>query len=220
MHSRICLIFPFKLSFFSIVNIIPSVTDFAKQVKNEEDTIQVLVKMGVIKAVEDEVCIEVDCGGRMGLKNRKTMLRKLKCNRCRAYESHFTNTFFDGTKKEIHTILYLAIMWLNRLSIGQVLAFTKNMSNKSITNYYSQFNQLVANMIDEIEIVLDGEDVEVEIDKSKFAKRKYHQGHHVGTKDWVFGGTEKLSPAGELKKRYFAVIVCYKPWYWRDLHPS
>ena len=56
-----------------------------------------LVEKCVIKAVEDKVCIEVDCGGRMGLKSRKVTLQQLKYNRCRACRSRFANTLFEGT---------------------------------------------------------------------------------------------------------------------------
>ena len=104
-------------------------------------------------------------------------------------------------------ILYLAIFWLNKLSVGQVMGFVKKMSNETVTNYFGHFRQLVTNMIDKTKLVLGGEGVEVEINESKFSKRKYHRGHRVGTKDWVFGGIEKLLCPGEIKKRYFAVIM-------------
>ena len=55
--------------------------------------------------------------------------------------------------------------------------------------------------------MIGGPGVEVEIDESKFAKRKYHRVHRVGTKDWALGGIEKLTRPNELKKRYFTVIV-------------
>ena len=186
---------------------IPSITAFANVIRNEEDAIQMLVDNDVIKAVEDEYCIELDCGGRMGLKDRNRSFRQLKCNSCRSCRSRFAGTFFDGAKIEIHMILYLAIFWLCKMSVGQVMTYVKKMSNETVTNYYGHFRQLVANMIDETKLVLGGEGVEVEIDESKFAKRKYHRGHRVGTKDWVFGGIEKLLRPGEIKKRYFAVIV-------------
>jgi hypothetical protein len=70
MHFlRACLIFPLELSFSIMLNI-PSITEFAKKFKNKEDAIKLLIEMGVIKAVEDKVCIEVDCGERMGLCHR------------------------------------------------------------------------------------------------------------------------------------------------------
>ena len=44
-------------------------------------------------------------------------------------------------------------------------------------------------------------EVEVEIDKSKFGKRKYHKGHKVEGQ-LVFGGREKY-----IKSKYFMIPV-------------
>ena len=43
-----------------------------------------------------------------------------------------------------------------------------------------------------------GKDVVVEIDESKFSKRKYNVGHRV-TGGWVFGGREKNDKTKILK---------------------
>jgi hypothetical protein len=56
-------------------------------------------------------------------------------------------------------------------------------------------------MIVETDMMVGGPGIEVEIDESKFAKRKYHQGHRMGMKDWVFGRIEKALRPGELKRR-------------------
>ena len=48
---------------------------------------------------------------------------------------------------------------------------------------------------------IGGEGVEVEIDESKFGKRKYHKGHRVEGQ-WVFGGREKKD-----KSKIFMVPV-------------
>ena len=46
---------------------------------------------------------------------------------------------------------------------------------------------------------IGGNGIEVEIDESKFGKRKYHQGHRVEGQ-WVFGGQEKYN------KKQFSMI--------------
>ena len=58
-------------------------------------------------------------------------------------------------------------------------------------------------MIDDIypqKQIIGGEGIEVQIDESKFAKRKYHQGHRAGYSSWVFRGINK-------NKNRFAVVV-------------
>lgn len=47
----------------------------------------------------------------------------------------------------------------------------------------------------------DGERIVVEIDESKFGKRKYHRGHHVEGV-WVIGGVEKTD-----ERKAFLVVV-------------
>ena len=152
---------------------IPSITQFALEVKNEADAIAYLVQHGVIKPIKEEYCIEEDCGGKMGIKNKR--LRQLKCNHCRSRQSRFANNFFDGAKIEIHIILYLSIMWLPRCAVKQVLTFSKKILNATVCNYYSHFYQLAANMIDDLKAKIGGPGIKVEVDESKFAKRKYHR---------------------------------------------
>ena len=38
---------------------------------------------------------------------------------------------------------------------------------------------------------IGGPGIIVELDESKFAKRKFNQGHRVVNQDWVFGGVER-----------------------------
>ncbi len=126
---------------------IPSITNFAQDVTNEDDAIYWLVSMGVIKPLKEEVCIVVGCSGRMSIKNKKASYQQLRCNKCHAARSRFANTFFDISKIKIHKIMYLGIMWLNKCSVGQALSFNKKTGNETICNYYCHFCQLVANMI-------------------------------------------------------------------------
>ena len=73
-------------------------------VHNKETAISWHVSVIVIKSSGEEqdcIDIEVDCGGRMSIKEKGKSLRQLKCR------SSFANTFIDGAKIELHTILYL-----------------------------------------------------------------------------------------------------------------
>ena len=151
---------------------IPSLPEFAQQVSNEVEAIQWLSDYGVIKPLSDEICHEIDCGGRMSIKDKTKSWRQLKCNRCRAARRRFGHTFFDGAKIDIHTILYLGIMWMTNCTVKTAVTFSK-LSQDTVTNYYGHFRQLVANMIDETQLKIGGPGIEVEIDESKFSKRKY-----------------------------------------------
>ena len=74
-------------------------------------------------------------------------------------------------------------------------------SSATITHFAGLFRQLVANEVEEDEGQIGGENVIVEIDESKFGKRKYHRGHHVEGV-WVIGGVER-----SVERRVFAEIV-------------
>ena len=63
--------------------------------------------------------------------------------------------------------------------------------NGSIAGRYMQYTrQMCIETIEESSNsnTIGGEDREVQIDESKFAKRKYHRGSRVGDKRWVFAG--------------------------------
>jgi hypothetical protein len=56
---------------------------------------------------------------------------------------------------------------------------------------------------------IGGPGIIVEIDESKFGKRKYHRGHRMEG-NWVFGGIEKLTDPGTGKNyagKVFAMVV-------------
>ena len=63
------------------------------------------------------------------------------------------------------------------------------------------FRQLCADDVSMNDAVIGGEGIVVEIDKSKFGKRKYNRGHAVEGV-WVFGGVERTE-----ERRCFAVPV-------------
>ena len=75
-------------------------------------------------------------------------------------------------------------------------------SSSTLADYGRYARQLVINAIDETKEVIGGPEVIVEVDESKFSRRKYHRGHHVASKKWVFGGIERTP-----ESRFFAIVV-------------
>ena len=72
-------------------------------------------------------------------------------------------------------------------------------SNQTAVDYFERLEDLVSLMIDNQNCKIGGPGVIVEIDESKFGKRKYHRGHRVvGT--WVIGGFERIN-----EKSIFAI---------------
>ena len=120
----------------------------------------------------------------MLIKDKTKSWRQLKCNHCRAAQSRFAHTLFDGAKIDIHTIIFLSTMWLAKSSMQTAITFSE-LAKETVTNYYGHFCQLVANMIDQTKLKIGGPDIEVEIDELKLEKRKYNPGRCVGDKSWV-----------------------------------
>ena len=91
----------------------------------------------------------------------------------------------------------------HRLPVAdQVLAHLYAIDHRLFIGHFAGlFRQLVANEVEEGEGQIGGENVIVEIDESKFRKRKYHRGHHVEGA-WVIGGVER-----SVERRVFAEIV-------------
>jgi transposase-like protein len=56
-------------------------------------------------------------------------------------------------------------------------------------------------MVDLIDVNIGGEGIEVELDETKIAKRKYHRGHRVEGA-WLVGGVERTP-----ERKFFAVQV-------------
>jgi transposase-like protein len=81
------------------------------------------------------------------------------------------------------------------------------LAEDTILDYFRYFRNLVADSLDEMDFKIGGQDVIVvilvivEIDESKFGKRKYHRGHAVEGV-WIFGGIERT-----LERKMFLVEV-------------
>lgn len=160
-------------------------------------------------------CQEANCTGLLSWKdkNRKTVrCSSTKCPR-KSQEntsstfSPFKGTFFSGAR-DIPKVLKLGYCWLNQFDQNQTRSFTKA-STATIAAYYEYFRQLVSSMLEESDLEIGGKDVIVQIDESKFAKRKYHRGKRIGggDKSWVFGGIQVTDVNNGEKKPYFSVVV-------------
>lgn len=119
---------------------------------------------------------------------KKNIATGSKCN----YSSSITSdTFFDGMHVSLVNLVSFMVMW----SKNQTLAYIQSelgLSNKTCVKLSSLFRDVVFDkMITHFEPI-GGEGKIVEIDESKFGKRKYNRGHRVEGQ-WVFGAYEQGS---------------------------
>ena len=121
----------------------------------------------------------------------------------------FADSFFSQCKFGVHLVLLILYCYAIEDSWTQVLLKT-GLSQRTVTDWLRYCRQLVTEMVlvNEEDITVGGEGITVQIDESKFGKRKKTKngrGHRVEGA-WVFGGVEKGGGAWENNK-YFCVVV-------------
>jgi len=94
----------------------------------------------------------------------------------------------------------IGYMWLNKMNWTQINNFT-GLGENCITIYIGFYRQLVSLALDNEDTQIGGEGIIVEIDETKFVKRKYNRGHRVEGFG-VFGGVERTEA-----RKFFVIKV-------------
>lgn len=109
-------------------------------------------------------------------------------------------TFLEKSHLEVKEVLKIGYFWLLQESTSNMIKMLGH-SEHTITRLVRLFDKLVGHMIEEEHQKIGGEGVIVEIDESKFGKRKHNRGHHVEGV-WVIGAVERTP-----LRRIFATTV-------------
>lgn len=118
--------------------------------------------------------------------------KKQKRVRCDFMQSVRKDTFFHNSKLTIRQICMFVNLWLDNASLKLIGKQCGIISNNARTDWASFCREVLFDKV-LIDIKpIGGAGKVVEIDESKFGKRKYHRGHHVEGQ-WVFGGIERDS---------------------------
>ena len=118
-----------------------------------------------------------------------------RCSRtgkCHKKFSIRANSWFEKSKLDILTILKLTFYWLNRCTNEFVQNQLILGSKHTVVDWFNFAREVCATILFQTNEVLGGEGKVVEIDESKFGKRKYNRGRRVDG-CWVFGGVERDS---------------------------
>ena len=99
------------------------------------------------------------------------------------------------TKVPLTIVCELMYLWSQGFSIHEIIHELK-LSKKTCIEWTVFFKEACLTMMVEHSEPIGGNGIEVEIDESKFGKRKYYRVHRVEGQ-WIFGGREKYN-----KKRY------------------
>ena len=110
------------------------------------------------------------------------------------------NSWLVDCKLPMEHVLELIYLWSQGFSHSEVMHELK-LSKRTVTEWFLFFRESCIHSIMEHSQQIGGNGIEVEIDETKFGKRKYHHGHKVEGQ-WVFGGREKYN-----KQKIFMVPV-------------
>ena len=108
------------------------------------------------------------------------------------------------TKITLETVVELTYLWSQGFTLNEILHELK-LSKRTAIEWSAFFRETCFTTMMEYSEPIGGDGIEVEIDESKFGKRKYHKGHRVEGQ-WVFGGREKKD-----KSKIFMVPVPIGP---------
>lgn len=99
------------------------------------------------------------------------------------------NSFFENRKLNEAEVMRFLYGWALGMRNSQLTLFVGTSFN-SIRELMNGWYQMIQEDIRNDDVKIGGPGVIVELDESKFGKRKYHQGHRVEGV-WVFGGIER-----------------------------
>ena len=110
------------------------------------------------------------------------------------------NSWLVDSKLKLEIILEFMYLWSQAFSIKEIMHELR-LTNKTVIEWSTFLRECCVSTIIDAGEAIGGNGVEVEIDESKFGKRKYHRGHRVEGQ-WVFGGREKYD-----KSKLFMIPV-------------
>ena len=112
---------------------------------------------------------------------------RLRCPICGKTKSLFYNSVFTRSNIKVNTVLHLIYCWAQELSC-KYTAYECNVSRNTVTNYFQAFRQACNFYFErKHQCQIGGEGLNVEIDETVIAKRKYNVGR-IPSEVWVFGG--------------------------------
>jgi len=160
---------------------------------NEETTIIFLKEEGIV--IIPAIC--PSCPGTL-IRSRVT----LRCTRskCRITFSIFKNTFFSNMRIKCNAVIFITYLYLSKVSTTSILTLTGH-SSKTVCNIIKRFKDALSRDFNSYNEKIGGKGIIVEIDESKFGKRKYNRRHRVEGV-WVLGGIERTS-----EKKVFLIEV-------------
>lgn len=130
-----------------------------------------------------------NCKGEMRLVKTKNLVYRCKWLHCRHEESIFLNTIFHKSRLGLELVVEILRLFSEGVSFLTIKRLV-GISKTTLMRYLEYFRSKII-LHHRVELVkIGGPGIIVEIDESKFGKRKYHRGHSVEGV-WVLGMVER-----------------------------
>ncbi|KAL7645190.1 UNVERIFIED_CONTAM: hypothetical protein RMT77_003575 [Armadillidium vulgare] len=184
---------------------------FDKNILNETDAVRLFQKYKIIP--DFKLCHDNHSMLFTVTNENRHCFWQCKKNTCNLHISVRKDTWLEGSKISLMTILKFIYSWTRELASVEFSKKELRISSKSTVKFNNCLREVCATTLLKQPRSLGGEDKIVEIDETYFSKRRNEEGKMVPDQ-WVFGGicreTEEvfLCPVPEITEE--AIIECIK----------
>jgi transposase-like protein/predicted nucleic acid-binding Zn ribbon protein len=155
-----------------------------EEIPTEQELLQRIAEKAIRKCEK--------CGSEMRLnKQNRYLFFRCSWRVCNSKKSVWKDTVFNASKLPFLSIFKIIWLFSMRIELGRIIEMT-GLSKTTISRYISRISRLF--LIQRVVQItkIGGPGIIVEIDESKFGKRKYHRGHRVEGV-WVLGMVERTA---------------------------
>lgn len=177
--------------------------DLYRLTTSVEILIEWLFSLGLLLNLKGELCCYCEIG-HFGLRKDPTFSRDIyhwKCSNksCSKKVSLRHNSWFSNSNLTLENILLITYFWVYRSS-EEFVIHELSICKQTIVDWYNFCREVCVLILEGSSKKIGGDGHVVEIDESKFGKRKYHRGKRVDGV-WVFGGIDR-----ETKECFFECV--------------